>query len=850
LRSQRQLAREYKTTLDWAADVPLEAEIYTSQTQYDALNRPTALTAPDSSVIRPTYNEANLLERVEVNLRGTTPATSYVSNIDYDAKGQRVLLVYGNDVRTSYEYDPRTLRLIHLQTLRGAEPLQDLHYTYDPVGNITRICNDAQQTIFFRNQRIDPSNDYVYDAIYRLIEATGREHLGQTGGQLNTPTTPDAFNTFHMHLEHPGDGNAMGRYIERYVYDAVDNILAMQHRGSDPSHAGWTRNYTYDEPSLIEPDKNSNRLSSTTVGSDTPEIYPYDAHGNMAGMPPLSLMQWDYRDQLQATARQVVNNGTPETTYYVYDSGGQRIRKVTERHADTGLAPTRMKERIYLGGFEIFREYKNDGETVGLERETLHVMDDQQRIALVETRTEGDDGSPAQLIRYQFGNHLGSASLELDDQVQVISYEEYFPYGCTSYQAVQSGVEVPKRYRFTGKERDEESGLYYHGARYYACWLGRWLKCDPYGLDSGLNLYDYGSSNPIKFVDPAGTAPKKYEDQRGKDTAKKRGEMKSNLEKAEEKKFTLDPMQKRAEMYKQAQAKRGKQPHTPIEHHHHKGVNESAKVGLDPKKMESPMSSVWSKRGDPLVQAGIGDVPMWDPKFKERNKRTHHTIAKEIDFREQKRGPYDTNKKAPRTAKALEDAAESSKQIFPAVDDMTARAGMDWSLVPPDPTLSYGKTVGPSKVDPDSPVIKQLLERNAKMAEKLGLDDLKGFDEFSGKSYGDWFRNTANALEDHATRVAKQSKVIPILGVAAGVYSAKANFSEGKYVRGGLDVAGLVYDPVDIAVLAWDKGVETRDTAISIKTNLQNEDYAEAALDYYKWFPVTAGPARIFEMMR
>ena len=54
-------------------------------------------------------------------------------------------------------------------------------------------------------------------------------------------------------------------------------------------------------------------------------------------------------------------------------------------------------------------------------------MDDKQRIALVETRTQGDDGSPAQLIRYQFGNHLGSAILELDDQAQIISYEEYYP---------------------------------------------------------------------------------------------------------------------------------------------------------------------------------------------------------------------------------------------------------------------------------------------------------------------------------------------------------------------------------------------------------------------------------------
>jgi RHS repeat-associated protein len=132
--------------------------------------------------------------------------------------------------------------------------------------------------------------------------------------------------------------------------------------------------------------------------------------------------------------------------------------------------------------------------------------DDQQRIALVETRTQGNEpGVPQQLIRYQFGNHLGSASLELDEQAQIISYEEYFPYGSTAYQAVRSQTETPKRYRFTGKERDEESGLYYHGARYYAAWLGRWVSCDPEYLVDGANLYQYAISDPIRYTDPTGT---------------------------------------------------------------------------------------------------------------------------------------------------------------------------------------------------------------------------------------------------------------------------------------------------------------------------------------------------------
>jgi RHS repeat-associated protein len=163
-----------------------------------------------------------------------------------------------------------------------------------------------------------------------------------------------------------------------------------------------------------------------------------------------------------------------------------------------------VEERIYLGSFEIYR--KGNGQGGQLERETLHIVDDRQRIALVETRTEGDDGSPEQLIRYQIDNHLGSTAVVLDGQAQVVSYEEYYPYGSTSFQAVNKTIPATaKRYRYTGKERDEETGFSYHGARYCAIWLGRWVSCDPIGTGDGLNVYQYVRSNPIRYFDAIGT---------------------------------------------------------------------------------------------------------------------------------------------------------------------------------------------------------------------------------------------------------------------------------------------------------------------------------------------------------
>jgi RHS repeat-associated protein len=512
LSARRQFLQNYKDDVDWAQSPALEDESFASSTTYDALNRPVTLTAPDQSVIRPTYNEANLLNAVDANLQGKQDNnepiwTSFVKNIDYNEKSQRERIEYGNDAKTKYAYDPKTFRLTHLLTNRSTDHarLQDLLYAYDPVGNITQITDNAQQTLYFNNQVVLPTANYVYDAIYRLIAADGREHIGQ----VTTPQ-PTWDEKFRVNLPHPNEGQAMRRYTEAYEYDAVGNIEQVIHylgslsNSTNPAGSvAWKRGYVYDEPNEIP---QNNRLTSTSIGTTAAgtihEQYTYDEHGNMTTMPHLAEMNWDFKDQLQQ-----VDLGGGGTAYYAYDAGGQRVRKIIERQNGT-----RQKERFYLGGVEVYREYDGSGATATLKSEALHIMDDKQRIALVENKTisDPDDDSPKQLIRFQHGNHLGSSSLELNNQAQIISYEEYTPYGSSSYQAVCNQTETPKRYRYTGKERDEESGLYYHGARYYAPWLGWWTSCEPVQGDitvsMSLHRYLYAHGNPVIYTDPDGKA--------------------------------------------------------------------------------------------------------------------------------------------------------------------------------------------------------------------------------------------------------------------------------------------------------------------------------------------------------
>ena len=165
--------------VDWSSDVPLEQREYLSATSYDALNRPVTLTTPDGSVLRPSYDPASLLERLDGQLREAPETTAFVQRIDYNARSQRTLVRYANGTATAYAYDPLTFQLDRLTTRRGADLLQDLRYGYDAVGNPTQVSDHAQQETFFRNHVVRPTARYVYDALYRLTEATGREHLGQ-----------------------------------------------------------------------------------------------------------------------------------------------------------------------------------------------------------------------------------------------------------------------------------------------------------------------------------------------------------------------------------------------------------------------------------------------------------------------------------------------------------------------------------------------------------------------------------------------------------------------------------------------------------------------------------------------
>jgi RHS repeat-associated protein len=508
----RKLFKNYKEVANWVGAHlvnDLETDAFTFKTETDALGRISLQTAPDGSIITPFYNEAGVLESETVKHAGETSAATYIKEINYNEKGQGNFIKYGNGVKTTYEYDDKTFRLKHLKSEHNTnlvtKTLQDLYYTYDSVGNITFIKDDAQDTTFFANTVVEPHNSYTYDALYRLIEATGKENeAALTHNAKDNWNDADFMQTSPIGIKY---------YNQKYAYDAVGNIMQMKHRSLGNN---WTRNYDYEA--------NNNRLKKTYVGKYLPpdELIPttentYDytyhlQHGFITKLPHLTDMGWNFKEELIRNSTQLVDidTGTPETTYYQYDGQGQRIRKITENFAAKGATATKKDERIYIAGYETYRTYKAN--IKNLERTSLSLLEEGHRFVMIDKVKfkAADLGKPYSeelnsIVRYQLHNHLGSAALELNETADIISYEEYHPFGTTAYQAKNANIKATaKRYRYTGMERDEETGLEYHSARYYLPWLGRWCSADPIGIGDGVNVYGYCNGNPIFSFDTNG----------------------------------------------------------------------------------------------------------------------------------------------------------------------------------------------------------------------------------------------------------------------------------------------------------------------------------------------------------
>ncbi len=429
---------------------------------------------------------------------GSLSSTPILASAAYGARGERLGVGLGNGEQLVYRYHPHSKRLATQTATRGTQQLQGLQHTWDPVGNLVRLVDTAQQgpSPLISGLTAPARRDYTYDAHYRILTASGRVHQALLQFDY-VPSAPGTFmGTRRISLN---DGSAVEPFTQTYAYDTSGNLTSLQHMGSQR----WTTEMWVSQT--------SNRSLPAVDPSGIPVSSPdddFDHGGNLVQLPHLEQMEWTFRGALGHGVVTQRPGGTDDAERYVYGADGMRVRKVTTRVVSGGQVE--VTEKVYFGDSE--RKRITVGGTLILERWTTHVGDGEQRVALVHRWAVDDlkrevDSTATPHVHYQLNTHQGSSALELDGAGNVISYEEYFPYGGTAFIAGDDLREVSlKEYRYSGKECDAFSGLYYYGYRYYAPWMGRWLSPDPIGPADDLNLYQFVLDSPTNRVGFTGTS--------------------------------------------------------------------------------------------------------------------------------------------------------------------------------------------------------------------------------------------------------------------------------------------------------------------------------------------------------
>lgn len=123
-------------------------------------------------------------------------------------------------------------------------------------------------------------------------------------------------------------------------------------------------------------------------------------------------------------------------------------------------------------------------------------------------RSVSNPDSYGELAYFYHSDHLGSTSYITNSDGEVSQHVEYVPFGEVFIEELSSSAKLNTPYLFNGKELDEETGLYYYGARYYDPKTSLWLSTDPLELKyPNISSYAYCLNNPTKLVDYEGAFP-------------------------------------------------------------------------------------------------------------------------------------------------------------------------------------------------------------------------------------------------------------------------------------------------------------------------------------------------------
>lgn len=444
---------------------------------YDLAGRQLTASISGTGLITRTFDEAGrqLTEAQRINAAGNATFTvSYA----YDADGRRASMTYPDGKVLSYAYNNRG----ELSALNDAG-------STTPVLSYTRRLDGSIGGTTHRN---GVTTAKAYDGIGRL---TGTGHSAPGGLLLGGESyTLDVMSRRTSRTFANGTGDVFG-------YDAVGQVTAALYASTtaaaQATAGGWTpaATWAYDDAGNRTTQNDNGNVTTytannlnqyTAINAAAPT---YNANGDLLTDQTRSYT-WNGRSQMTA----VVTGSVTET--HNYDALGRRI------------ARTDASGTIYFihDGWNVIAEYKRQSATNILQRRYVWGQDlsgSRQGAGGVGGLVVTEEVSGTTTTPYCFHYDGNGNVVEITDASgTVVASYRYDAYGRTL--TVSGSYAATNRYRFSTKQVELASGLYYYGYRFYDPANGRWTARDPIGETDGVNVYALLLNGPIHYVDYLG----------------------------------------------------------------------------------------------------------------------------------------------------------------------------------------------------------------------------------------------------------------------------------------------------------------------------------------------------------
>ena len=543
--NQGEVVKTVRSVMVSTADV----RTYVYGATYDSWNRVRTMTYPDGEVVTYHYNAAGQIVRLSGNKQGHESVV--IDRIGYGKDGHTVYTKLGNGTETTYTYDKQRERLQAMNFTADGRAVMENKYQYDAVDNILGITN-AVDTIQAANSNNNNSNNnsnsnkaklggafnhtYAYDDLNRLIKANGKAksatyEMQMTFGRMSEPLTKvqkvDSTRTaqsydFTYRYEddsHPTAPTQVGH--DHYTYDANGNPILVENDSLNTerivkSHGDLegvyingapqgisfheTEDYTIYPAPIITVTKNrftkhyfigSKRIASKIGTGRFSNVYGIGGNNITAGQKDYAARMMQIEKQREEYYKQL---GTPP--------GVPTMKGATADPDNTGIGYnsiiTDLGDHSVPEGWIQHPKFNGKGDVPGppIQWSEPESPDNAQPgygyIPADTTDTED--------IFFYHSDHLGSTSYITDAKANITQFDAYLPYGELLVDEHSSSEELP--YKFNGKEMDEETGLYYYGARYLNPVASIWYGVDPlaekYSMTSG---YVYTLANPVRLID-------------------------------------------------------------------------------------------------------------------------------------------------------------------------------------------------------------------------------------------------------------------------------------------------------------------------------------------------------------